>query len=281
VLEGTGEVPGQILNQFSLGEYEDVLRIATNSGTWGAGSLNNVYCLKVIGSRLEIIGKLEGLAPGEDIYSALFIGTRGFLVTFVKIDPLFTIDLSDPYNPIALGELKVPGYSDYIHPMDENHLITIGKDAIMDNGFAWYQGLQLSIFDVSDFENPLLLYKELIGDRGTSSEAEYNHKAFTFWAEENLLAIPVDLYEHEALPVNPYDWGTYKFSGLYVYRVTVENGFEYLGRINTDISTYYYNDWLRGLFINNDVYAVNNEAVQSADIGDIENTVNEILFNEE
>jgi inhibitor of cysteine peptidase len=280
-LEGAGDVPGRILNQFSLGEYEDVLRIATNNGKWGIDSLNYVYCLEDTGDRLEIIGKLEGIAPGEDIYSARFIGTRGFLVTYIKIDPLFTLDLSNPYNPVVAGELKVPGYSDYIHPLGEDHLITIGKDTILDNGFSWYQGLQLSIFDVSDFENPELKYKELIGDRGTSSEALYNHKAFTFWAEGNLLAIPVDLYEHPGVPVNPYDWVEYIHSGLYVYRVTVQNGFEYLGCIITATGKNYpYTAWLRGLFIGEDVYAVNNEAVRSANIGDM-GTVNTVYYEGE
>ena len=288
-LEAAGEVPGRILNQFSLGEYDygdeygHVLRIATNNGVWGEYSRNYVYCLEDTGDMLEIIGEVEiEEAYGEDIYSALFIGTRGFLVTYIKIDPLFTLDLSDPTEPKYVGILEIPeGYSDYIHPLGENYLITIGKDTILDDGFAWYQGLQLSIFDISDFENPSLLYKELIGDRGTSSEALYNHKAFTFWAEGNLLAIPVDLYENQTAP-NLYG-EDHTFTGLYVYRVTVQNGFEYLGRINaaTEDPYYYASPWLRGLFINNDVYAVNNEAVRSADIEDIENTVNEIFFNEE
>jgi len=295
-LEGTGEVSGKILNQFSLGEYgyegEDVLRIATNNGAWGTDSRNYVYCLKIIGDRLEIIGELEvEEAAGEDIYSARFIGTRGFLVTFVKVDPLFTLDLSDPSEPEVVGELKVPGYSDYIHPMGEDHLITIGKDTILENGITWYQGLQLSIFDISNFADPILLHKELIGNRGTTSEALSNHKAFTFWAEDedsNLLAIPVDLYEYQGEPDYPYSYGTHTFTGLYVYRVTVENGFEYLGRISTAPETgetyYYGSSWLRGLFIEQDVekdvYAVNDEAVRSADIDDI-GTVYTIFFDSE
>lgn len=281
-LEGTGEVKGRTLNQFSMGEYDDVLRIATSTGAaWGATTESNIYCLEGIDDRLEVIGALEGLAPGEDIYSARFIGTRGFLVTFVKIDPLFTIDLSDPTNPVVAGELKVPGYSDYIHPLGDNHLITIGKDTIMEDGFAWYQGLQLSIFDISDFSDPQLQHKELIGDRGTNSEALDNHKAFTFWAENGLLAIPVELYEHQSPPLYPSSWGEHTFSGLYVYRITIEDGFEYLGRISTGPATsqtYYNSNWLRGFFIEEDVYAVNQEAVRSAPVENIEGSVSELPF---
>jgi hypothetical protein len=280
-LEGTGETKGRVLNQFSLGEYNDVLRIATSTGGWGANLRSNIFCLEVIDDKLEIIGRLEGLAPGEDIYAARFIGTRGFLVTFVKVDPLFTIDLSDPANPVVAGELKVPGYSDYIHPLGDDHLITIGKNAILEGSTVWYQGLQLSIFDISDFSNPQLMYTELIGDRGTTSEALDNHKAFTFWAENGLLAIPVDLYEHQTEPAYPYSYGVHTFTGLYVYRVTTGGGFEFLGRISTGEvtgQTYYYSDWLRGIFIAEDVYAVNMDAVRSAPVEDIEGSVSELIL---
>ena len=283
-VEGTGEVRGKILNQFSMGEYDDVLRIATASrtsieGVWGVTNENNIYCLEAGNGSLDIIGSLEGIAPGEDIYAARFIGPHGFMVTFVKVDPLFTIDLSDPSNPVIAGELHVPGYSDYIHPLGNDHLITIGKDTVLDDfGNVWYQGLQLSIFDISDFTNPQLLHSEVIGDRGTESLALYDHKAFTFWDENGLLAIPVDLFEHETEPAYPYTYGEYTFSGLYVYRITTEEGFNYLGRINTDSYIYYGDDWLRGLFIENDVYAVNGETVRSSNIDDIAGTVNTLTF---
>ncbi|MGD9159986.1 MAG: beta-propeller domain-containing protein [Desulfobacteraceae bacterium] len=285
-LEGTGSVRGKILNQFSLSEYDNVLRIATASmttieGVWGVTNENNIYCLKSGNFSLDIIGSLEGIAPGEDIYAARFIGDRGFLVTFVKVDPLFTIDLSDPTNPVVAGELHVPGYSDYIHPFGDDHLITIGKDTVLDGyGTSWYQGLQLSIFDISDFAYPQLLHKELIGDRGTNSEALDNHKAFTFRAENGLLAIPVRLYEHQGQPNFPYSYGELTFDGLYVYRITIEEGFEYLGRISTNDNPNitYNNLGLRGVFIEEDVYAVNEEAVRSSNIDDVGGTVNLLSF---
>lgn len=284
IFEGMGEVKGRILNQFSLGEYDDVLRVATSIGGWGETLRSNIYCLNDTGTDLKVIGKIEGIAPGEDIYAARFIGSRGFLVTFENTDPLFTIDLTEPSSPAVAGELEVPGYSNYIHPLGGNHLITLGKDVLIDNGTALYQGLQLTIFDITDFSNPQLLYTQTIGDRGTDSEALANHKAFTFWQTNNLLAIPVDLYEHQEEPEYPYSYGTYTFKGLYVYRISIENGFEYLGRMSTistiqDTSQTYNNQyWSRGFFIDQDVYAVTHEAVRSANVDDIENSVNTLIF---
>ncbi len=271
---GVGLVEGRIINQFSLGEYKGVLRVATTTGeTWNGTSKNHVYCLGEERGQLETMGSLRDIAPGERIYAARFAGDRGYLVTFVNIDPLFTLDLSDPVSPKIAGELKVPGYSDYIHPFGENHLITIGKDVDTSYGTALYQGLQLTVFDVTDFANPTLLHKELIGDRGTDSEALKNHKAFTFWAERGLLAIPVYLKEHLSGPVNPWVHGTHTFSGSYVYHVTKETGFEFLGRMETSEDPYLWN-WKRGVFIDDSVYAVDNDAVQGAVLNNISSTVN-------
>jgi inhibitor of cysteine peptidase len=285
--QGYSGVDGRALNQFSLGEYEGVLRIATTTGwSWGteAASKNHVYCLKSQNGKLGVIGRLEDIAQGEELYSARFIGPRGYLVTFVTIDPLFTLDLSDPYNPEMVGELKVPGYSTYIHPWGDDHLITIGKDAIEDEGFAWYQGVQLSIFDISDFANPKLVKSGVIGDRGTHSEALYNHKAFTFWESEGLMALPIDLYELQGAQSTPYDYGELTFKGLYVYRISteVEDVFKLLGKISTlsvlDEYGYYYNDWTRGIFIDDKIYAVTEEAVRSAEIIDIEGTIQSLTI---
>ncbi len=137
--------------------------------------------------------------------------------------------------------------------------------------------MQLSIFDITDFANPVLLHKELIGDRGTGSEALYDHKAFSFWAEKDLLAIPVDLLEHQTEPFSVWNSGKHTFTGLYVYKVTVENGFELLGRISTGLATsntyYYSNEWTRGIFIGDNVYAVQSNWVYFAHIWTIADTV--------
>ena len=278
-------VNGRALNQFSLGEYEGVLRIATTTGwSWSVDSAseNHLYCIKYQNNGLEIIGRLEDLATGEELYSARFIGPRGYLVTFLNTDPLFTLDLSDPTAPQVIGELKVNGYSSYIHPWGDNYLVTVGKDAEIDNdGFAWYQGVQLSIFDISDFSDPQLLHRVVLGDRGTGSEALYNHKAFTFWESEDLLAVPIDLYEHQSTPTEPYAYGDFTFKGLYIYLVGIEDGFQEIGKISTSSDPdeyWYYNGWTRGIFIDEDVYAVTPEVVKSARIDDIEGTVQSLTI---
>jgi hypothetical protein len=275
---GSGVVAGWILNQFSLGEHAGVLRVATttgHAGGWGPTARNQVYCLELADETLEVIGELEDLAPGEQIYAARFMGTRGYLVTFVKIDPLFTLDLSDPAAPRVVGELKVPGYSDYIHPYGEGHLITVGKDVqlVEADNMAWYQGVQLSIFDVGDFASPQLTHKLILGDRGTSTEAAQDHKAFTFWPEENLLALPIELYEYAAPPEQPWEHGQHSFSGLYVYRVSPEAGFSFLGRVSTgstDSGAGWFTSWTRGVFVADTVYAITADAVRRAPVDGIE-----------
>lgn len=271
----SGSVPGRILNQFSISEYQQVLRVATSTGSWwsAAGSGNHVYCLAQKDKGLEILGRLENLASGETIYAARFMGPRGYLITFVLVDPLFTLDLSDPTAPKVVGELKTPGFSTYLHPLGENHLLAIGQGGTIDG--LNIGGVQLSIFEIGDFANPALLFQEEIGVRGTWSEAQYDHKAFTYWAENGLLAIPVNLFEYTTPPLSPWENGQLTFSGLYVYRVDPATGFTFQGRIATQPGTpgFTYSPWTRGLFAADSVYAVTPPGVFSAQLSDIQNTV--------
>ncbi len=200
-LAATGSVPGRVLNQYSMGEHNGFLRLASTVGPNfdrlgqnTSESKNNVYVIEQVEDALTVAGSVEGLAPGESIQSARFIGDRGFLVTFVQIDPLFTLDLSDPRSPQVVGELKVPGFSTYITPMGENHLLTIGRDTTDEFGFVRADGVRLSIFDVSDFANPQLAHSESIGLGGAYSEALFNPKALTYFAQRDLLAFPVEIY---------------------------------------------------------------------------------------
>jgi len=232
---GKGSVPGRILNQFSLDEYKGHLRIATTSGDmWRMDehtSKNNVY---VLDPQLAIVGKLEGLAPGERIYSARFMGDRAYLVTFRKVDPLFVIDLKQPAAPKVLGALKIPGYSDYLHPYDENHLIGFGKDTVADKETAYYQGMKMTLFDVTHVSKPIEKFKTIIGDRGTESELLRNHKALLFAREKQLLAFPVTVMEHPHDPPGPPDvsrTGTFSFQGAFIYRLDLQTGFTLRGRI--------------------------------------------------
>lgn len=193
-----GRVPGRILNQFSMDAHIDHFRIATTIDQWSRDqSSNNVY---VLDKDMKTVGSIEGIAPGERIFSTRFLGDRLYMVTFRQVDPLFVIDLSVPEAPKILGSLKIPGFSDYLHPFDKDHIIGFGKDTITDEkDRALMQGFKMALFDVSDVENPIQKFSEVIGDRGTNSELLRNHKALLFDKEKNLLAFPINIVEK----VNP------------------------------------------------------------------------------
>ncbi len=225
-----GEVPGSLLNQFSMDESNDYFRVATTTQFWtrGKGSVqyNNVY---VMDKDLGIVGKLEEVAPDERIYSTRFIGNRLYMVTFRRIDPLFVIDLSNPKEPEILGELKIPGFSDYLHPYDENHIIGIGKET-GDTGWGGVsiKGVKLSLFDVSDVEKPKQLDAYEIGKAGTDSEALQDHRAFLFDKKKNLLVIPI----REVGEQSRYGYMQRVWQGAYVFGVTPEDGFKLKGKIS-------------------------------------------------
>ena len=288
-----GSVPGTILNQFSMDENNGFFRVATTLGeVWNAEqkSTNNIY---ILNENLEQVSELEGIAPGEKIYSARFMGSRAYLVTFKKIDPFFTIDLSDPYNPQIIGELKIPGYSDYLHPYDENHIIGLGRDTVepqeeysWTKNFAWYQGIKIALFDVSDFENPKVVSQVIIGDRGTDSSALQDHKAFLFDKEKQLLVIPVRVFEISdeiKEQNNGYTgsiYGDFKFQGAYVYKLSLEDGFELKGRIThlTDESDDDENYWYRwsspsyitrSLYIDDVLYTISDSMIKMNSLVDL------------
>jgi uncharacterized secreted protein with C-terminal beta-propeller domain len=268
-----GLVNGHILNPFSLGEFNNVLRIAVTTGyIWDGSAANHVYCLEKNDATLAVTGRLENIAPGERLYSARFIGDRGFLVTFMESDPLITLDLSDPQKPELVGKFKVPGRSTCLYPIGDDHLLAIGKEAATDTGAAIYQELQISIFDVSDFAAPRLIARQKIGDRGTDSEALFNHNALAYQPDKRLLAFPVNLYEFESPPENPWEYGANTFNGLYVYRITDAYHFKYLGRISMSDADDLIDasGWTRGVFIDQSVYAVSADRVNAASISSIE-----------
>ena len=261
----SGRVDGTVQDQFSISEYNGVVRVATTEDAWGrwwlegtdnwTGPTNNVFtlvesqCLIPEGcgedyqTSLQQIGHIGDIAQGERIWSARFVGDRAYLVTFETIDPLWVIDLTNPANPTILGELEVPGVSTYIHPVDSETLLTIGIGPGPDGlGLDW-SITQVSLFDVSDPTNPTLAdslqlspaYEdEECEDWGCGwswsySEATYEHKAFTFWAPENLLAIPLSTYRYSYDEVE-IDGKTYVYSGyefvstLELIDVDAENG---------------------------------------------------------
>jgi len=190
-------VPGSIVNQFALDEHEGHLRIAT---TWGdmwrdpPTSVSNVYIYDTEDGRQA--GKVEGLAPGERIYAVRFAGDTGYIVTFRQVDPLFVLDLSDAAHPLVRGQLKIPGFSEYLHPISSSLLLGLGKDTEDDaNGGALVLGVKLSLFDVGKPEKPVELASMIVGHRGTNSLASYDHKAFLFHPASGLLVLPMQVWE--------------------------------------------------------------------------------------
>jgi len=274
--DATGKVMGSVKNQFSLDEKDGKLRIATtrelaSQNEWTTS--NNVYVLQPNNAgKLVQIGAIEGLAEGEQIYSTRFVGDRGYVVTFRQVDPLFVIDLANPANPKVLAELKIPGFSEYMHPMDANHLLTIGQDA---NQNGQVLGLALQVFDVTDATNPVLMHKYAFsGAESGYSEAQYNHKAFNYYAPKNLLAFPFQGW-------NPND-GTMKTS-LELFEVTLDGGIqkrgsvEHSGFFSNDPYGYcggYYGAYVRrGVFIDDYVYAISYGGVTASAVATPETPV--------
>ncbi len=264
----SGIVKGRVLNQFSMDEYENYFRIATTTGHLPDENVHNtLVILRDNSGVLEAVGTVDNIAPTEDIRSVRFDDNRAFMVTFKKTDPLFTFDLSEPTSPQVEAELKIPGYSTYIHQMDENHLLTIGYDAEEAGDFAWFQGILLQMFNVSVMTDPQLMYREVLGSRGTSSEAATNHLAFNYFAPRDLLALPMTICESSEGGGDYAD--EISFSGLLVYRVTIERGFDELGGVEhvepgTETDYYSCGSWWtqsssivkRSVFMDNYVYSV-------------------------
>lgn len=188
-----GRVKGTILNQFSMDEYYNTFRIATTINDWNGWGPDSENFLYVLDEELKLQGTLDGLGLDEKIYSVRFMGERAYIVTFRQVDPLYVIDLSDPKNPNVFGELKIPGFSNYLHPYNENHIIGIGKDASERTGVT--EGLKIALFDITDVNNPVVKSEIILGETGSDSDVLRDHKAFLFDKEKELLVIPTIIYE--------------------------------------------------------------------------------------
>jgi inhibitor of cysteine peptidase len=274
-----GEVPGRLLNQFSMDENGDRFRVATTSEFYSSyrGSIqyNNVY---VLDEGMEIVGKLEEVARDESIYSARFIGDRLYLVTFQRIDPFFVIDLSQD-DPKILGKLKLPGYSNYLHPYDENHVIGIGKET-KENQYGGIEtlGVKVALFDVSDVSNPKVVDVYEIGRSGTDSEVLYDHKALLFDKSKDVLSIPVSIYPDysvsPALDDRGYEPKVWR--GFYVFGIDPETGFTLKGTVEhfNDTGDYYYTYGTQGsrsFYIGDVLYTVTlNNLIKMNDLHNLE-----------
>lgn len=260
-------VPGALSDQFGIDEKDGVVRIATteqiaSSSEWG-GTQNAMFTLGYDGRSLAPLGEVRNLAPGEQIYATRYVGDRAYVVTFRQIDPLFVFDLSNPSAPKLTAELKIPGFSEYMHPLNGGtHLVTIGVDGdeLGANG-----GVALQIFDVTDATSPKLTHKlPLSNENGWSwSEALYNHKALTFY--EDVLAFPVEGYSDGYGPQ----------SALGLFRIDAESGITDLGRVDhsqyfessqTNDYCYYGYGVRRGVFIEDHVLSISEAAIVASPI---------------
>lgn len=188
-------VSGSPLNQYSMDEdVNGNFRIVTSLSSWSGSTNTSSTKLSVLNPSGTIIGSLSGIAPGENFQSSRFIGNRLYLVTFQQIDPLFVINIADPKSPKILGELKIPGYSTYLHPYDENRLIGLGYDTFVNShGGTQNGGIKVDLYNVSDIKNPKREASLAFGDAGSSSDALWNPKAFVWYKEKNLLLLPATL----------------------------------------------------------------------------------------
>jgi uncharacterized secreted protein with C-terminal beta-propeller domain len=292
--QGSGFVQGVVNDQFSIDERAGIIRIATTRTTWQdrtddmlapdvwipPTTDNLVSTLRLNGDALELVGSTPPLAEGERIFSARFLGDLGYIVTFRQVDPLFAIDLSNPEKPIVLGELKIPGFSDYMHPLGDNHLLTIGRD--VDEETQWDNGTALQIFDVSDPAKPKLAHKALVGEG--FSEANHNHKAFNFYADKGLLAFPFVSYE-----------GNFS-STLELWDVNAKSGFNRRGAVDHSdlvlndcggipyaVDEFYYNcgydpQITRGVFIDEFIYSISYGGVRVHDVDNLTTPVATALY---
>ncbi len=278
VYESSGTIAGEVNNQFSLDERNGVLRVATTErrafrsdyeGNRGSDErprmLSHVFALQSQGGELGVLGAVRDLAPDERIYSVRFVGARAYVVTFKQVDPLFVLDFANPAAPAVLGELTIPGFSNYMHPLDDNHLLTIGQEAD-ENGRV--QGLALQIFDVSQPTAPQRTQKFVYSANYGYSEASYNHKAFTYFADKGLLAFPYTSYDSNT---------GVQTSTLELFRVSTEAGFDRLGGI--DHSGFFTQPqsactWVdptvrRGLFIDDVAYSVSFGGIIAKNVNDL------------
>ena len=280
------KIEGKTINQYSLDELDGNIRIAleTEDGTR----------IAILDKNLKLLGETEKLEEEEKMYASRFIGNKAYLVTYKNTDPLFVIDLSNPKNPKVLGELKIPGYSTYLHPYDETHLIGIGMDTKevvnrdsngkVTSSWTTITGMKMCLFDVSDITNPKEIDKTTIGDSRTVSAILTNPKALLFSKEKELLAIPVNNYKEDFSVKNTDTYeeeienftskNDYTSEGYFVYHIDLK-GFKLKGIINHEKNTnseyyyYYTSKLLRGLYIDDNLYTVSEKEIKVNKLEDL------------
>ena len=273
VAEGEGFVKGYVHDQFSLDEHNGFLRIVTNDSHWPS-SANELYVLEDRGDTLNIVGSIEDIAPNERIYSSRFDGDRGWIVTFRQVDPIFSFDLSDPRNPHITGELKIPGFSDYMQLIDQNHLLAIGRNATPEGRV---QEVHVSLFDISDMANPVLLHRYSLDSAAYGySVASSDHLAFNYMPEIGTLAIP---------------FGQWAQQRIVLLSVGVKNGIKQIGVVGgpaTDPNVVGWDAWwnqsdsfLRSVQIDESLYAISQKSVHIVHLSDPNTLVQQLTLQDE
>ncbi len=252
------KVLGYILNQFSMDEYQGNFRLVTTVQEFNFSFADEFIStfdftpptnsLYVLDKDLEIISKIEGLAEEERVYSVRFQQEIVYFVTFFEIDPLFAVDLSDPENPIILSELKITGFSDYLHVFNEDYLFGLGKEADLEGRIL---GVKISMFDIRDKTDITEEHKKVIGDRYSWSEGSYNHKAILVSAERNLIGFPVS-------------------DDYYLYQFYEDEGFVKRKQTNFELDSYY--GQKRGLYIDENLYVYSEDTLIKIDLEEFEET---------
>jgi uncharacterized secreted protein with C-terminal beta-propeller domain len=265
-LSATIKIDGGVINQFSMDEEGDYFRVATQSGGWSNPS-SAVQVLDQVGDDLRVVGSVGDIAPGESMYAARFVGSRAYLITFEQVDPLITIDLSDPSAPKVAGELVIPGFSRYLQPIDETHLVGLGRS--VENSRT--TGIQLSLFDVADIANPKRVGTYDIPKTEGSwqySVADYDHHAFSYFPAQGVLAFPITLEQWEG------DYNMKTEQRLEVVTIDPTKGFTRLGAIVHDDD-----EILRSVRIGQNVFSIGSEAIKVANLDDPSDVLATIELN--
>ena len=301
---GSGRVNGTVINQFALSEHEGVLRVATTAGQWArwwmedpepmSSQLVTLVRSMDMETQQQVLveaGRVDGIAPGERIWSARFDGDRAYIVTFEQIDPLWVIDVSDETQPTILGELEVPGVSTYIHPLSRDHLLTIGMGPANEDGTGLdWSGTQISLFNITEPSTPsrdAALRLSPVNNNESDyvwswSEASYESKAFQYWAPKELLAIPLSTYRYVDYEVN----GRYYWSYDYVSKLILVDVNETTGNLSvygtvdhSDLYTQgennrWWNEYSirRSIFMGDYIYAISSAGVTATNLTTLEET---------
>ncbi|MFC7786147.1 beta-propeller domain-containing protein [Rossellomorea sp. GCM10028870] len=275
----SGQVEGRVLNQFSMDEHKGYFRIATTKGeVWNSDSPSS-NALYILDENMKNVGEVTDLARGEQIYSVRFMGDKAYMVTFKQVDPLFVIDTADPKAPKVLGELKIPGFSTYLHPIDEHHLIGFGFDtkvvhddkATNEEPRIVRQGMKISLFDITDFQQPKETDTEIIGGQGTHSYLLDDHKALLHEPSRNLYGFPISVYHEKEGSRHELD---FDYQGAILYEITPEKGIVLKSQLTEEENKHkeYYEQWedqiQRLLYIDDQLYTVSHKRVTAYSLDD-------------